>query len=163
MMKVKVGFLLPSLIIYIAIFTLLAAASVRLSTVIIPVAYRLMHWSSITDFYNAHDLLYKELRCGPAKSDFWYQVDRQGIIWSTGIDTKGFVIAHGNLIYKEGQYDPRTQTWTGTINSLLVKGFAFKVVNVERRNDQVEIACHAQSTAYPAHHWWCYVKLPSIP
>src|ERR1700722_12861843 len=157
-MKMMHGFLLPSVLVYIAIVVLLAAAAVRLATIIIPTAYRLMSWCSITDFYNAHDLIYKELSCGPIDSSAWYQADNEGIIWSTGDQrAKGFIIVRGNLFYKEGIYNPTTQQWSGGTTSLIVRNCEFKNVYLHVKKG---VMCHAQHTGPTKDQWWCYVTFP---
>src|SRR5580692_9686708 len=163
-MSVKAGFLLPSLVIYMAILILLTATAVRLVTFVMPPAYKLISWSAITDIYTAYDCIYKELSVGPADPALWYQFDNEGIIWAAGERTKGFIITRGDLIYKEGTYNPTTQSWSGSASSLLAHNMQFQDNKIHAVDNKISgVTVHAQSTHYPEHQWWCSVTFPSAP
>lgn len=146
------GFLLPSLVIYVAIVTVLTATAARLAMLVIPVAYTLVGWCSYTPFYTAYDFITRQVACAPVERAAWLKVDTHGFAWRSGSLTKAVLIKEGVLVYKEGTY--ADNSWSKTSTSLLAQGCRFtEVLLTQEGNTVMEFYCRAELIAKPTHFW----------
>jgi hypothetical protein len=143
------GFLLLSPTIYAAILTLIVASVVRLALVVMPVAYNLMHWSSYTPFYTAHDFVRREIAGAPREKNLFLKLDQYTLAWGVSNRFKELGMKEGALVYREGEYiDGKLTKVTTTV---LVRDCTFTI----DRNTEGLLTCRAQLDAHPEHAWEC--------
>ena len=145
----KQGFLIVSLTIYAAIFTMLVASVARLAMIIFPVMHTLVHWTSYTHFYTAHSFVQQQLSLAPRDPIFFIRCEPKVVTWVTDNRIKSIEEKEGTLLYKEGDY--YDGTWHALKTTVLARDC---VLAIERCADNT-IRCEARLKKEPHFSWSC--------
>ena len=161
-MDKKLGFMLVTFCVYLAVFAIMSVLTVRL----IHAGYRMYRTQGVVgvhvaDAYVAQDLLMRDLRMAPAERALWREISPHKIVWESNGGVIGWLVSEGSLVRIQGirkRGDGGHMVYT---RSVAVKGVlegAFVVQHAEERVRMVRMDMHIRTArgSVPLRTVFCF-------